>query len=479
MPASAFHDKTYGSIERGNVLGDRSSVRQSRYFRQYESGNAVKSILGTDNLRWDVDRKEGVFQGHAVYDGSRQEYDNEAAARAAADQQTDRQPQTYAPVQPAATQQPSRKQLGVGSGRSTMSTTDDALWNAVGSRDLAEVQRLLRQGANPNMICPDGWVKDECRPKDGSVGRSLLHHAAWAGDLNIFKLLVAHGADVESRRNTAWRPHGGVRGRGSTCLHHAVMYNRRPVVEFLLDECGCDLNQPGEQGYTPLHLAAKFNLPQLVELLLRRGARTDMLTKDEKTARDLAAPKQERSHMQMDGMLELFDRYDAEARNRPRLLPGAPLPPDPRLPTHAANGTIARPIWLTSEAAMPPAPGAQYTMPPAAQYMSPMPPMPPAQLPPTRYDRDAAAIAIGFVARQPGLSHERGRLPASAPVVLAAVRHSPAAVAPPPVYLGGSGGGTSQRPPSESAIQSEMRPDQISDAAAAATRRRAQGSRPW
>lgn len=73
-------------------------------------------------------------------------------------------------------------------------------------------------------------------------------------------------------------------------------YNRRPIVEYLLDECGCDLNQPGEQGYTPLHLAAKFNLPQLVELLLRRGARTDMLTKDEKTARDLAAPKQERSH---------------------------------------------------------------------------------------------------------------------------------------------------------------------------------------
>jgi hypothetical protein len=99
MPASAFHDKTYGSIERGNVLGDRSSVRQSRYFRQYESGNAVKSILGTDNLRWDVERKEGVFQGHAVYDGSRQEYDNEAAARAAADQQADRQPQTCAPVQ--------------------------------------------------------------------------------------------------------------------------------------------------------------------------------------------------------------------------------------------------------------------------------------------------------------------------------------------------------------------------------------------
>jgi peptide/nickel transport system substrate-binding protein len=29
-----------------------------------------------------------------------------------------------------------------------MSTTDDALWNAVGSRDLAEVQRLLAEGGS-------------------------------------------------------------------------------------------------------------------------------------------------------------------------------------------------------------------------------------------------------------------------------------------------------------------------------------------
>ena len=54
-----------------------------------------------------------------------------------------------------------------------------------------------------NMICPDGWVRDSNRPRDGDVGRSLLHHAAWAGDLRIFKYLVEAGADVDRRRNTA------------------------------------------------------------------------------------------------------------------------------------------------------------------------------------------------------------------------------------------------------------------------------------
>ena len=80
---AAYHDPSDGSIERGNMLGDRASVRQSRLFRQYESGNAVKSLLGTDSIVWDVDRKEGVFKGEPVYDCMSQSYDTAAAQRAA------------------------------------------------------------------------------------------------------------------------------------------------------------------------------------------------------------------------------------------------------------------------------------------------------------------------------------------------------------------------------------------------------------
>ena len=70
----AYHDRMSGSIERGNTLGERSTVRQSSYFRQYESGNNVKDLLGTGNLKWDVDKKEGVFAGHSVYDGRNLDY---------------------------------------------------------------------------------------------------------------------------------------------------------------------------------------------------------------------------------------------------------------------------------------------------------------------------------------------------------------------------------------------------------------------
>ena len=181
----------------------------------------------------------------------------------------------------------------------------DALWAAVGARDGEEVTRLLARGADPNMICNDGvhcmhiacamrmqcvrsacavraqcvrsacavrarckshvhsplspsrpcvagWVRAECAPKDGGVGRSVLHHAAWAGDLSIFQSLVEAGADVSRQRNTAWRPNGGVRGRGATPLHHAVMYNRRQIVDYMLNTLGVPVDLPGEQGCTGL-----------------------------------------------------------------------------------------------------------------------------------------------------------------------------------------------------------------------------------
>jgi ankyrin repeat protein len=91
---------------------------------------------------------------------------------------------------------------------------------------LGEIRRCLKAGANPSMVTPDGWVREEMRTKNRDVGRTLLHHAAYIGNFEIFKFIVDSGADIDRKRNTAWRPNGGVSGRGSTCLHHAVMYNR-------------------------------------------------------------------------------------------------------------------------------------------------------------------------------------------------------------------------------------------------------------
>ena len=486
MVASAYHDASSGSIERGNALGDRSSVRQSRLFRQYESGNNVKSILGTDNLRWDVDQKEGVFAGHSVYDDKAQKYaavpQNYTAAAPPHQENAPPPPrfgrrsrgQTPPPPQPqhAATAQPQRQ-----NGRSSFDWLADALWQAVGSRDLSEVQRLLRQGADPNMICPDGWVRDECRPKEGGVGRSILHHAAWAGDLPIFCALVDAGADVERKRNTAWRPNGGVRGRGSTPMHHACMYNRTAIVSYCLEELGCDIDAPGEQGYTCLHLAAKFNYPKLVEYLLQNGARTDMLTRDEKTARDLAMAKQERSHEQMGNMVETFDRFDAEAKRRPRALPGAPLGPDPRNAGRPSPPMATQQPWQQQQ--QQPQPWQQHPWQQQQQQQQPMQQQQSVQMQQQQMQHMQQQQQAQQQQMQMQMQHMQPQAPPPHPA-LRVHEHAPV----------GHGGqyeprirqpAPAQQLPNamEAAGAGQMRPDQAADEAAAVTRRRAMGSRPW
>lgn len=68
---SATHDASSGSQNTGNHIGTRSTVRQTKLFRMYESGNAVKGILGQDCLQWDVSRKQGAYSGPVWHDGTR------------------------------------------------------------------------------------------------------------------------------------------------------------------------------------------------------------------------------------------------------------------------------------------------------------------------------------------------------------------------------------------------------------------------
>eukprot|EP00281_Chroomonas_sp_CCMP1168_P015207 CAMPEP_0206211644 /NCGR_PEP_ID=MMETSP0047_2-20121206/102_1 /ASSEMBLY_ACC=CAM_ASM_000192 /TAXON_ID=195065 /ORGANISM="Chroomonas mesostigmatica_cf, Strain CCMP1168" /LENGTH=295 /DNA_ID=CAMNT_0053633547 /DNA_START=15 /DNA_END=899 /DNA_ORIENTATION=- len=161
-----------------------------------------------------------------------------------------------------------------------MGWKDDELWEAVTRRDLEGVRRALAKGADANCISPDGWVRDEV---SGKGGRSILHHAAYVGDLPVFRFLVEQsGADMLRRRQRNWATF-----RGNTPFHAAAFYGRKNIVEYCLSN-GADINMQGEQGYTCLHLAAKHGYTDMVAHLLANGARTDMITKDEQTAEKMA-----------------------------------------------------------------------------------------------------------------------------------------------------------------------------------------------
>ena len=69
-PSAVHHHIHGGTQNTGNVIGTKSTVRQSKYFRMYESGNQTKSLLGQDCLCWNVHEKQGAYSGH-VYDASK------------------------------------------------------------------------------------------------------------------------------------------------------------------------------------------------------------------------------------------------------------------------------------------------------------------------------------------------------------------------------------------------------------------------
>ena len=65
---SATHHSGSGDQNRGNSIGTRPTVRQSKLFRRHESGNAMKDILGSgETTRWDENKMQGGYSG-ATYD---------------------------------------------------------------------------------------------------------------------------------------------------------------------------------------------------------------------------------------------------------------------------------------------------------------------------------------------------------------------------------------------------------------------------
>ena len=90
--------------------------------------------------------------------------------------------------------------------------------------------------------------------------RTLLHHAAEHSSVEMVRLLLDMGAEVNPK--SLW---------GKSPLHVAVD-NRRPEVVSLLLAKGADVSSKGHYNDTPLHRAAWNSDAESVALLLAAGA---------------------------------------------------------------------------------------------------------------------------------------------------------------------------------------------------------------
>lgn len=91
---------------------------------------------------------------------------------------------------------------------------------------------------------------------------------------------LSEGADPNSRDEDGWTP-----------LHHAARDSKTPEVVKALLDAGANPDARDKRGRTPLHLAATRETPEVVKVLLvDAGADPKAKTKDGKTPVELIPP---------------------------------------------------------------------------------------------------------------------------------------------------------------------------------------------
>ena len=88
-----------------------------------------------------------------------------------------------------------------------------------------------------------------------------LHSVVAKGVYETASKLVAQGADIEAKDP----------GTGASVLHYAVMRGNPEILQLLLER-GADVNSRTRNGTTPLHTAVLYNRYEVAEKLLDKGA---------------------------------------------------------------------------------------------------------------------------------------------------------------------------------------------------------------
>jgi len=147
----------------------------------------------------------------------------------------------------------------------------DALFSAIVDNDRARVKKLLKR--EPGLA---SCLTDVARLYKSKifhwiyVGDTPLHLAAAGYRVEIIRLLLAAGADPNSRKNH----------RQSGPLHYAAdgyvngpVWNAKRQVETIecLLEAGAEINAQDKNGASPLHRAVRTRCAEAVKCLLKRG----------------------------------------------------------------------------------------------------------------------------------------------------------------------------------------------------------------
>jgi ankyrin repeat protein len=136
-----------------------------------------------------------------------------------------------------------------------MSSANGKLCHAAASGDVAEIERQIAAGADPNAF-------------EGTTSATPLRWAANGGHVAAIALLVKAGARAD-----------GADSAGYTPLMVAAYYVHTAAIDALL-AAGADVHRVNYDGDTVLHLVLTFGHLSAARVLVEAGARTDMCNKE-------------------------------------------------------------------------------------------------------------------------------------------------------------------------------------------------------
>ena len=156
--------------------------------------------------------------------------------------------------------------------RRNMETAPNFPW-MVTADPLPLIRKLLDAGANPNALVNN---TPRARMRAGSpriVFATPLMRAAFSGDLDLVKLLLAHGADP---RITSKDGETMVEAAAGLGFIQGYSKGRTPAerleVVKLFVEGGADVNAADDYGITPLMVAANMGDTRIIQYLVDKGA---------------------------------------------------------------------------------------------------------------------------------------------------------------------------------------------------------------
>lgn len=138
-------------------------------------------------------------------------------------------------------------------------TTHDTIQDlvkAIVKGELGTVKKILEA---------DGTIAN----KRNSEGATPLFLVAQVGNSEIFDYMITAGADVKIRNSS-----------GSCILHALACWGGDCAGKLkILDAAirmGVDMNSQADDGVTPLHVAAGFSPPEIVDAFVKNGAKVDI-----------------------------------------------------------------------------------------------------------------------------------------------------------------------------------------------------------